>query len=253
MRIALHSMPQPDGGLLRIHLAEFVAREFDSSAFGAAGIARPSDIGRSVRKRQAEFFFGRLAARAALRDAGAGDVDVPIGPAREPVWPADMVGSISHVDGLAAAVVSRRTRCRGLGIDIERTALAESQAAVQKLAVDAQELAHLRGLDATLTLEERVTLVFSAKESLYKALSGIVGHYFGFEAARVSVIDERRAVVRLVLSCDLHPGFARGHCCDVGFARLDGETFLTAFEARQLAPNGTAGDQMRLARAIPPR
>jgi enterobactin synthetase component D len=230
-------MPQPSGGVLRIHLAEFVAREFDPSAFGAAGLACPSDIGRSVRKRQAEFFFGRLAARAALRDAGSSDVDVPIGAAREPVWPADLVGSISHVDGLAAAVVGRRTHCRGLGIDIERTALADSQAAVQKLAVDADELACLRALDAAMTLEERVTLVFSAKESLYKALSGIVGHYFGFEAARVSALDERLAIVRLILSRDLHPEFSRGHRCDIAFARLDDDTFLTAFQACQPASN----------------
>jgi enterobactin synthetase component D len=232
MPIALHLLPLPAGDVLRIHLVSFESAGFDVSAFDAAGIACPPEVARSVVKRQAEFFFGRLAARAALCDCGQPLVDVPVGPAREPVWPPGIIGSISHVNGLAAAVVGQRTRRIGLGIDLERTAVAESQAALRKLAVDVDELKDLQALDVALTLNERVTLVFSAKESLYKALRGAVGRFFGFEAVRVEAIDERRGVVSMVLTGDLRPAFARGRRCEAAFARLDAETFVTAFEAR---------------------
>ncbi|MNG03832.1 hypothetical protein D3C84_869280 [compost metagenome] len=36
-----------------------------------------------------------------------------------------------------------------------------------------------------LTLEAATSLIFSAKESLFKAAFPFIGHYFGFESARV--------------------------------------------------------------------
>jgi 4'-phosphopantetheinyl transferase EntD len=187
-----------------------------------------------VRKRQAEFFFGRLAARAALREHGAPVIDVPVGLACEPVWPEGVVGSISHTDALAAAVVGARVRHLGLGIDIERIASPESEQALRAVAIDAREMAYLSTMGGVMPLRELVTLAFSAKESLYKGAFGIVGRFFDFHAARISSFDAERASIELTIEEDLHPLFPRGRRCTVSYERLDVSTYLTVFEAHQL-------------------
>jgi enterobactin synthetase component D len=223
-----HPLPLPNGGTLRLHLVPFATDEFSRTAFGAAGIACPPSIARSVPKRQAEFFFGRLAACAALQDFGSATTDVLVGAKREPVWPAGAVGSISHIDGLAGAAVGARAYFDGLGIDLERTARGESQTALRKTVLDPDELRRLYTIGGTLTLDELVTLVFSAKESLYKAAYGTIGRLFGFEAARLETADVSRGTITLVLAENLHRKFARGRICEVAFSRLDSETFVTA-------------------------
>jgi 4'-phosphopantetheinyl transferase EntD len=219
------------GETLLLHLVPFVEERFDAADFAAAGIACPDAISRSVRKRQAEFFHGRVAARAALSEFGIPALDVAVGSASEPIWPVQVVGSISHVNGLAGAMVGPRDRHVGLGIDLERTASGASQMALRDTVVNARELALLRTAIAALTLDELVTLVFSAKETLYKATYGIVGRFFGFEAARVEKVETARGVVTLAIAEDLHPEFQRGRHCEITFARLNEETFVTAFAA----------------------
>lgn len=174
---------------------EFDPALFLASAFPLAGIDCPDSIARSVSKRQAEFFFGRLAARRALTAAGSAKVDLPIGPGREPVWPAGFMGSITHVDRLAAAVAMPKKERLGVGIDLERLIDAQTALDIQKLVATRHELAHLRGLSARAAL----TLIFSAKEALFKAAFKHVGRCFDFSLARLvqADIDRRELVFEL--------------------------------------------------------
>ena len=231
--LTIRELPLPRGGLLQVVLASFDSAGFNGSAFAAAGIACPASVARSVRKRQAEFFFGRLAARAALFDYGAPIVDVPIGNAGEPVWPEHFVGSISHTNAVAAAVVGEQAYHVGIGVDIERVVSAESETALRAIAINPAELDLLRSVDGILKLRELVTLVFSAKESLYKGAFGTVRRFFDFHAARVSAIDVARCVVTLTLEEDLHVLFPRARRCEIGYAQIDPGTLLTVFEARE--------------------
>ncbi|WP_244171285.1 hypothetical protein [Xanthomonas populi] len=71
-------------------------------------------MARSVRKRQAEYFFGRLAARQALQHQAlvvTGTYPyIATGSSREPIWPAQVIGSISHTNQLAAAAAASSGR-----------------------------------------------------------------------------------------------------------------------------------------------
>jgi len=226
-----HRSSSPGGTALRPHLARFSVDGFDLGAFARAGVGLPPQIEASVRRRQAEFFFGRLAARAALLDQGASVLEVPVGSTREPVWPAGIVGSITHVEGLAGAVVGAKNRHVGLGLDIERVARGQAQAALRSVALDVREMERLRALDVPLSLDERVTLSFSAKESICKALSGMVQGLLDFDVARVETIDASTGVIVLSLDPRARAQTARGSRCLVAYRRLDTETFLTAFQA----------------------
>jgi enterobactin synthetase component D len=192
-----------------------------------AEISLPSSLDNALARRRIEFAAGRYCAREALR-ACAREVAheaVNIGDEREPIWPRGVIGSIAHTRGIAAALVARDRDWRGVGIDIER---AMDDAAVQRIGpkiVAARELEPL--VVATGWRESEVlTLVFSAKESIYKALHREVRRYFGFHAARVERIDLAartwRATIREPLTVNIAPGFV----CEGRFAREHG-VFIT--------------------------
>ena len=55
---------------------------------------------KAVRKRLEEFAAGRLCARLLLREFGIDHFAVEVGADRQPLWPEDLVGSITHTTGL---------------------------------------------------------------------------------------------------------------------------------------------------------
>jgi 4'-phosphopantetheinyl transferase EntD len=73
--------------------------------------------------RLAEFATGRWCAREALRDLGAPEGSLLIGDAREPLWPQDFVGSVTHARherrSYCASVVCRTNTALSLGLDAE--------------------------------------------------------------------------------------------------------------------------------------
>lgn len=175
---------------LAVHLLEFSPATFDPGVFASAAIALPVDVARSVRKRQAEYFHGRLAARLALAQAGLPVADVGKGPNREPLWPAGAIGSITHNSRRAGAVALPAHAWHGVGIDLESPAPPELQDSIAALAVDAAELALLAAHEHVLARDALLPLIFSAKESFYKAVYGAVGRFFDFSAVRVRALGQ---------------------------------------------------------------
>jgi 4'-phosphopantetheinyl transferase EntD len=211
-------------------LIRFDAQHFDAGMFAATGIESPSQIARSVHARQAEFFFGRLAARAALALQGVPGAPIAIGPSRQPQWPDGTTGSISHIDGLAAAAVSSRSDCQGLGLDIESCAnVGRDLQAMRLLVVDATEQAYLDGLRGGDQEAALLALCFSAKETLFKAAFAAVGRYFDFTAARVVRIDHRRGIIELIIQQTLCSDFRAGQYCRIDYRWLDRDVLMTGF------------------------
>ena len=173
--------------------------------FQASQVPAPANIQRAVAKRQAEYLAGRLCARAALQASG-GDAVVPgTDDERAPIWPSGFCGSITHGDGWAAAVVAQSHAWRSLGLDVE-SRLDSTRA--QRLAgeiLTPDELSRLAPEQAAL----QITLTFSLKESLFKALFPLVRQRFYFEHAElIQWSAGGHARVRLLtdLSAEWHHG-----------------------------------------------
>ncbi len=200
--------------------------------FAACGIPRP----RGISKRQAEFLAGRLCARSALQRL-TGTASVPaVGDDRAPQWPAGISGSITHSHGRAAAVVARQEHWLGLGLDLERLLEAKRARLLAREVLTASEQQRLAGLP-----EERqallVTLSFSLKESLFKALYPLVGRRFYFEHAELLDWSED-GQARLRLLSDLAADWPRGRELQGQFARLDDQLLsLVAIAADQPSAN----------------
>ncbi|GIF15017.1 4'-phosphopantetheinyl transferase family protein [Actinoplanes teichomyceticus] len=160
-------------------------------------------VARAVEVRRREFVTARRCARQAL--AGLGHPPAPIlaGPRREPLWPAGVVGSITHCRGFRAAAVARRADLAALGIDAEPHGPLPEGVAEQVTLPGERE--HLARLAATHPAVHWDRLLFSAKESVYKAWFPLTGRWLGFEEARLTfdpaaaafhariLIDGRRA------------------------------------------------------------
>jgi len=125
---------------------------------------RQSTSGMSTR-RLLEFTAGRACAHEALAVLGIESNGVAMGPRREPIWPPETVGSISHCGTLVVAAVAPISLMATIGIDIEPALPLDSD--LLRHICRPAELARLRhGPDAALGGK----LIFSAKESVYKCL-----------------------------------------------------------------------------------
>ena len=141
-------------------------------------------IARASPSRRMEFAAGRAAARAALAQIGLPGRAIPQATDRAPVWPEGVVGSIAHCSGCCLAAAAPGARVRALGVDVEpATPLA---ADLFELICTPRELAELQAMPQA-GRAIRAKLVFSAKESAFKALYPLIRHHFGFEAVEVSV------------------------------------------------------------------
>lgn len=169
-------------------------------------LAHHQQLASAVISRKAEHLAGRIAAVHALRHAGGPATPPGIGAHREPLWPAGFTGSISHAGHLALAVVKPSGKnTAGLGIDYQPL-LSEN---------DAENLAdgvlfgteRARLASSALSFHVALSLAFSAKESLFKALFPAVQRWFGFDCAQVVAIAGNSLL--LELTCPLGPFPAR--------------------------------------------
>lgn len=202
---------------------------FESAAFIRHGIVMPASIERSVRKRQAEFLMGRLAARDALAALGVPDEPIAIGSSRQPLWPARTLGSITHAGRYAAAVAMAADGITGLGIDIERRIAAETRGSIEDTVLDADEQSLLHALSGDTPYELLLTIAFSAKESFFKGCFTTVGSYFDFDAVDLTMLDVTEGTLELVIAQPLAPTLPRGRRFTLRTRFLDADTVLTSF------------------------
>ena len=165
----------------------------------------PASLQRAVLKRQVEFLAGRVCAQQAV-EALTGDKPVAIlaQPDRAPAWPAGVVGSITHTASYAAALVAADTHYQGIGIDCE-VILSPENLTLQRQICVPHELEALQAVHSDWTPERLLTLVFSAKESLFKCLYRQVQKIFGFTAARLTSLDRAHQTFVMQLEQDLTP------------------------------------------------
>ena len=213
-------LPQPlPGSVWRS--TDFTPAHLLADDFARSAIEMPASIQRSVAKRQAEFLAGRLCARAALLHLDGTCATPAIGEDRAPVWPAHITGAITHSNGRAGAVVALKSEWQGLGIDLENLLSDErARRLVKEILAPGEQRRMAEGCDEDVALV--VTLTFSIKESLFKALFPLVGQRFYFEHAEV-LSWSKDGHVRLRLLTDLSTEWHHGKEIEGQFAVHEGQ------------------------------
>ncbi|GAA4741041.1 4'-phosphopantetheinyl transferase family protein [Gordonia alkaliphila] len=138
-------------------------------------------VAQAVDKRRREFTTARHCGRQALGKLGIDPVPILRGERGTPLWPPNVVGSLTHCDGYRAAVAAYALAVRSLGIDAEPHA-----------ALPAGVLDHTSLPDEREVLARRSTdlhwdrLLFCAKEATYKAWFPLTGRWLGFADAHIT-------------------------------------------------------------------
>ncbi|MDZ7927163.1 MAG: 4'-phosphopantetheinyl transferase [Agrobacterium sp.] len=177
----------------------------------------PPQLLRAVPRRKAEFIAGRKCAAEAIRRLTGRATFPGMAEDRAPIWPEGVVGAISHSNGRAIAIAGSSLRFCGIGIDIEKILSEQEARDIAPMALTDNERRSLgNDIDPFMT-----GLIFSAKESLFKALYPSVRHLFYFEAAELSAYDGGGSA-SLRLTTDISGTWRKGTDIPFRFCRFEG-------------------------------
>lgn len=137
--------------------------------------------------RRAEFLEARALAHEALRRLGRPASSILKGARGEPLWPEGVVGSITHSEGHRAVVVALSREIASVGIDVEPHAPLP-EGVLDVIAIPEDRFAMTHG--------ERV--LFSAKESVYKAWFPLTGLWLDFHEVAVELRADGSFAARIL-------------------------------------------------------
>jgi len=159
-------------------------------------------IARAVDKRRREFTTARACARTALARLGLPPVPIVPGLRGAPRWPDGVVGSMTHCAGYHACAVARDRDLLTIGLDAEpHGKLPDGVLGAVSLAEERERLA---ALAATAPGTHWDRMLFSAKESVYKAWFPLTQRWLGFEDASVTIDPEKGTFTARLLVAGPH-------------------------------------------------
>ena len=155
-----------------------------------AGVELPAVARTRRARRRIQFLAGRVCAREAIGRLATGRRSGAAAGSRTAARSGrtGFVGSISHTARFATAAVAHASEARGLGVDVEPVMSREAAAdvaATRRRRDETRRVAQAAGLDPL----ESLTLVFSAKESLFKALYPPTRRHFDYLDCELVRVD----------------------------------------------------------------
>lgn len=165
--------------------AKFDRARFDKGLFDTFSIRHLAPVQRANGIRQAEYLAGRVLARLASLHLAGTEAEILCGAAGEPIWPDGLTGSISHSNDLVMCVASADlVKC--VGVDVQHRLSKAERVAVCDTALTRRDISTLDAMHRLSDLD--LALVFSAKETVFKALFPSTRVYIDFEDFAVSGI-----------------------------------------------------------------
>jgi 4'-phosphopantetheinyl transferase EntD len=152
-------------------------------------------LGSVSERRRHDFTAGRSCARRALTALGFHPTPILPGRSREPLWPEGIVGSITHCPGYSVAVAGFTGQFHSAGVDAEVHAPLPDNI-FEMISLEGEQRWRRDIPDRGICWDR---LLFSAKESIYKAWFPITGKWLGFDDVFVTVNPEERRFSAQVL------------------------------------------------------
>jgi enterobactin synthetase component D / holo-[acyl-carrier protein] synthase len=210
-RVVIRAMADAESSLglgENVGLAVVSERDLADQALhpGAVQVLAP----RACRRKQVEFALGRTAAHFALKQIGVENLGPVLrGPGGEPLWSDGIVGSISHCYPWGVAVVISGSNRFVIGLDLETTeGIQETD--ISHLVCHAAELDWVRQGPS----QERLAMIFSAKEAIYKAFYPLCRRYIDFKEVKLTWYPEQDNFQGEFLA-PLSPNFSQRETCIV--------------------------------------
>lgn len=140
-------------------------------------------------KRRAEFSAGRDCARRALSYLGKGLTSLLPDESGCPLWPKNYVGSISHTQGYAIAVVAKQQYVSAVGVDIECWSKSTtSWTAISKVCSPQEQ----QWVSAQPENKQRLAahILFSIREAVYKCIYSLLKIKLGFNDLVIAISQD---------------------------------------------------------------
>jgi len=183
------------------------------------GIPLPSRLQQAVSKRRAEYLASRLLVRSVMAELGMADFILTNAPDRSPCWPAGVQASLSHSAGVVVVAATRQP-C-AIGVDVEQFMSETTAQETAELLMNEQEQQLLQTLPVSFSTA--ATLLFSLKESLYKALWPQLHQPMDFLDAELVSVDFAQQRATLRLTQNFSGCFAHGTLLEAGFMWRDNQ------------------------------
>lgn len=174
----------------------------------------PTDMQPVLLRRRCEFVAGRWCAMQAMKQLGLNKIHQPnIGKYNEPIWPNNVVGSISHTNDTAVAIAMRPNKHAGaIGVDRENIMEPQLAGKFAKKIMSLEELTFNSYFSGHALF---VTTIFSSKEALFKAMFAQIERVVDFSVAQVSHIDNKAQIIELTLTQTLSQRLVAGRKINV--------------------------------------
>jgi 4'-phosphopantetheinyl transferase EntD len=195
---------------------------FDSQLEKSFSSWLPDGMKNVAQTRQQEFIAGRYCAFKASKEVGYDLSQLPAAPTREPVWPEGILGSITHSKQMAISCVSVSDEISSIGIDAEELMKIGLAQEIERVIATEEELLMIAGADYQMG----ITILFSAKEALYKALFPLARTFIDFKEVKLTKLhsDKRLFELELKSSNPKLKGYLGRY---EGSFKLIGETVVT--------------------------
>jgi 4'-phosphopantetheinyl transferase EntD len=151
-------------------------------------------VSAAVDPRRAEFARGPSPPRQAMALLGVPAAPILATPERAPMWPAGLVGSISHASEYCCAAMGWAEDWAGVGVDVE--VLQPIDCELERNILSPAERSALERLDGRIPW---ACVVFSIKEAMYKLWNPLMECWLDFHDALVRLDpDARRFEVSVI-------------------------------------------------------
>ena len=178
---------------------------------------------RACGRKRVEFALGRAAAHFALKEIGFENAPPVLrGQKGEPIWPDGIVGSITHCHPWSVSVAVQCSNGFAIGVDLETKERIQGTD-ISDLVCREGELDWVRGGD----FQQRLTMIFSAKEAVYKALYPLCRRYIDFKEVELTWFPEQHRFQGEFLA-PLGPNVQQGQACAV-HCRCHAELVFSCF------------------------
>lgn len=181
-------------GLLGVSCG-FNTEHYQDQLFQQFQVVLPEKIEQASNKRKAEYLAGRYCAQKAQASFDGKTRNIGTGPQRQPIWPEHLCGSISHTAKRAICLMATKTQVLSIGVDIEEWINPKQVPNIHTLVINNTESQLLKQLP--LPFSNAFTVIFSAKESVFKALYPEVKILFDFSAVVLISVHQYHVVLQL--------------------------------------------------------
>ena len=170
----LESFTEPSQGLTQTSIALVKVRDYGPKLLkGEKTMASKMN-----QSRFKTFSSGRYAAHLAQEAISAQPKGI-LREGRAPIWPLGQMGAITHSKKYAGAIVS--TELRGVGLDFEEVGRIQPKLYAKLFTKDEESWLRQQ------TRPEASTIIFSAKEAVYKGIFPILKRYVGFQEVEIEL------------------------------------------------------------------